>query len=297
MTAAEPFKVVPPVQEEEAEVQVERRRQEDAEYPEWAERRTKARRQPPVETVSLVIPAKNEARNLATVMEHVPDVVTEVILVDGRSNDVTRSMAKLCHSEVRIVQPQAKGKGNALRAGFDAARGDLIIAMDADGSMMPTEIPNMLYFLRHGFDFVKGSRFMIGGGSLDITPLRGMGNKVLCAMANHMYDSSMTDLCYGYFGFRRQFLDHLDLKSTGFEIETEITARAILIGLRMTEVPSMELPRRHGNSNLRTFRDGFRVLRTLYHEKSRAKQEGEEGPSSSSMTIAYSEEDSLRSAL
>jgi glycosyltransferase involved in cell wall biosynthesis len=295
---AEPFKVVPPLSEELSEVVIDRRRRDgDDNYPEWAERRTKTRQPPLVETVSLIIPAKNEARNLATVLEHVPDVVSEVILVDGRSNDVTRSMAKLCNSEVRIVQPAAKGKGNALRSGFDAARGDLIIAIDADGSMMPTEIPNMLYFLRHGYDFVKGSRFMLGGGSLDITPLRGLGNKVLCGMANQMFESKMTDLCYGYFGFRRQFLANLDLRSTGFEIETEITARALLIGLRMTEVPSMELPRRHGNSNLRTFRDGFRVLRTLYRERARASRDGEDGPSSSTTTVAYSEEESLRAAL
>jgi hypothetical protein len=63
----------------------------------------------------------------------------------------------------------------------------------------------------------------------------------------------------------------LDLRSTGFEIETEITARAVLVGLRVTEIPSMELPRRSGNSNLRTFRDGARVLQTLFHERERGK--------------------------
>ena len=241
------------------------------ESPRWAERRSTTRQAPRRVTVSLVIPTKNEARNLATVLEHVPDAVTEIILVDGLSSDATRAMASAINPNVRIVEELSKGKGNALRAGFAAATGDLIVAMDADGSMMPSEIPNVLYFLEHGFDFVKGSRFTIGGGSLDITPVRRLGNKVLVGLANKLYKSQMTDLCYGFFGFRRQFLDSLDLMSPGFEIETEITARAVLVGLRVTEVPSMELPRRSGMSNLRTFRDGARVLRTLFKERARAK--------------------------
>jgi glycosyltransferase involved in cell wall biosynthesis len=226
-----------------------------------------------VDTVSLVIPAKNEARNLATVLEHVPDAICEVILVDGLSSDVTEAMAAACNPDVRIIKERSPGKGNALRAGFAAAQGDIIVAMDADGSMSPGEIPNLLYYLAHGFDFVKGSRFMVGGGSLDITPVRRVGNRALVGLANHLYRTQLTDLCYGLFAFRRQFLDHLDLRSTGFEIETEITARAVLMGLRVTEAPSMELPRRSGASNLHTFRDGVRVLRTLFREQARAQHE------------------------
>jgi glycosyltransferase involved in cell wall biosynthesis len=243
------------------------------ELPRWAERRSTTRLPPHVVTVSLVIPTKNEALNLATVLNHVPDSVSEVILVDGLSSDVTEKMATLCYPDARIIEVPTPGKGNALRAGFAAARGDIIVAMDADGSMSPTEIPNLLYFLEHGFDFVKGSRFMVGGGSLDITPIRRAGNRALVGLANRLYRTQLTDLCYGLFAFRRAFLDDLDLRSTGFEIETEITARAVLIGLRVTEAPSMELPRRTGTSNLRTFRDGARVLQTLFHERARAKLE------------------------
>jgi hypothetical protein len=93
------------------------------------------------------------------------------------------------------------------------------------------------------------------------------------SLANHLYRTQLTDLCYGFFGFRSQFLDHLDLCSTGFEIETEITVRAVVVGLRMAEVPSMELPRRSGVSNLHTFRDGVRVLRTLYRERASAQRQ------------------------
>jgi glycosyltransferase involved in cell wall biosynthesis len=111
-------------------------------------------------TVSLVIPARNEARNLSLVLENLPGCVTEVILVDGSSSDVTKLMASTCRPDIRIITEPAPGKGHALRAGFEAAHSDVIIAMDADGSMLPSEIPQLLYFLDNGYDFVKGSRFV-----------------------------------------------------------------------------------------------------------------------------------------
>jgi hypothetical protein len=218
-------------------------------------------------SLSLVIPARNEARNVATVLDHLPSCVDEVILVDGRSSDVTQLMALTCRPDIRIINEPAPGKGHALRAGFEAARGDVIVAMDADGSMLPDEIPQILYFLDHGYDFLKGSRFVGGGGSLDITPLRKLGNRGLLMLANQFFDTQLTDLCYGFFGFRRQYLDHLGLTSTGFEIETELTVRAVTSGLRIAEVPSLEMPRRSGKSNLRSVRDGLRVLQILLRER------------------------------
>jgi hypothetical protein len=220
----------------------------------------------PAPTVSLVIPTMNEARNVADVLDRLPAMVTEVVLVDA-SKDVTKLMARTSRPDIRIIDEPAPGKGNALRAGLAAARGDVLVAMDADGSMSPEEIPRFVHPLAHGFDFTKGSRFMAGGGSLDITPFRRLGNKALVEAANALLGVHYTDLCYGFFALRRIFLESLDLRSTGFEIETEIIVRAQLVGLRIAEVPSVELPRRNGESNLRTIRDGTRVLRTLLMER------------------------------
>jgi hypothetical protein len=225
--------------------------------------RPRARRTPKRPTVSLIIPAKNEARNLHKVLAAIPKGIDEIILVDGLSTDVTHLVATSCKPDIRIVSEMRSGKGHALRAGFAAATCDIVVAMDADGSMCPEEIPNYIYFLEHGFDLVKGSRFTGGGSSLDITPLRRLGNRVLLTILNHLYQTQLTDLCYGYFAFYRKFLDHLDLESGGFEIETELTVRAAQSGLRIAEIPSLELPRHHGRSNLRSFRDGLRVLHTL----------------------------------
>ncbi|MET9849465.1 glycosyltransferase family 2 protein [Streptomyces ossamyceticus] len=225
-------------------------------------------------TVSLVVPARNEARNIPWVFEQIPTCVDEVILVDGDSSDATVPMAQHCLPTVRHVRQSGPGKGNALRTGFLAATGDFVVMMDADGSMSPSEIPHFLHFLENGYDFVKGSRFVAGGGSLDITPLRRMGNHVLLATANRLYHASLTDLCYGFCAFRRSFLDLLDLHASGFEIEAEMTVHALRSGLRIAEVPSLELPRRSGRSNLHAISDGRRVLRTLLSEHTSPRPAG-----------------------
>lgn len=214
-------------------------------------------------TVSLVIPVKNEARNIAWVLDQITDDIDEVILVDGNSTDATLVTARRCRPDVKVVSQRGAGKGDALRAGFLAATGDVIVMMDADGSMTPDEITHYLHFLANGYDFVKGSRFIPGGGSLDITSFRRMGNRFLLRLFNTLYQADLTDLCYGFCGFHRRYLEVLALSATGFEIEAEMVVRAMDAGLRIAEVPSLELPRRAGKSNLHSVRDGIRVLRTV----------------------------------
>jgi glycosyltransferase involved in cell wall biosynthesis len=171
-----------------------------------------------------------------------------------------------------VVSEMRPGKGAALRAGFEAARGDFIVMLDADGSMDPAEIPEYVAALQNGYDLVKGSRFTAGGGSADISRLRQLGNLGLLGLVNLIYRSDFSDLCYGYIAFRRGCLPALELRSDGFEIETEIVVRAVLADLRIGEVPSFESARRYGESNLHTFRDGQRVLRTLLKERLRGRR-------------------------
>ena len=171
-----------------------------------------------------------------------------------------------CRPDLRVVYQEHTGKGDALRSGFLAASGDIVVMMDADGSMAPQEIAHYLHFLANGFDFVKGSRFMGGGGSLDISVSRRLGNRFLLGLVNRLYGAQLTDLCYGFCAFHRRYLPFLDLTTPGFEVETQLTISALKAGLRIAEVPSLEMPRRHGRSNLRTVRDGIRVLRTILRE-------------------------------
>jgi glycosyltransferase involved in cell wall biosynthesis len=218
--------------------------------------------------VSAVIPAKNEAANIAWVLQHIPPMVHEVVLVDGHSTDSTIEVATRLRPDIVVVHEERHGKGAALQAGFAAATGDIVVMLDADGSMHPGEIIRYIAMLVSGFDFVKGSRFMAGGGSSDITRLRRLGNRGLLGLANFIYRTRYTDLCYGYCAFRRTALTELALSADGFEIETQLVLHASMAGLRISEVPSFEWPRRFGESNLRTFRDGQRVLWTLLRARS-----------------------------
>jgi glycosyltransferase involved in cell wall biosynthesis len=216
--------------------------------------------------ISVVIPTKNEARNITWVLEQMPAWIDEIVLVDGRSTDGTVEAAKRAHPDVIVVDQEPRGKGAALQAGFAAATGDIIVMLDADGSMHPHEIARYVALLATGYDLVKGSRFMAGAASTDITWLRRLGNGFLLYLTNLLHQTRFTDLCYGYCAFRRTVLGDLQLTATGFEVEAQLIVRACIAGLAITEVPSLESTRRYGQSNLRTFRDGQRVLRTLLRE-------------------------------
>jgi glycosyltransferase involved in cell wall biosynthesis len=223
-------------------------------------------RQP--ETVSLVIPVKDEARNVAWVLRRLPPGIDEVILVDGHSTDDTVEVARAVRPDIVVVQERGPGKGAAMRTGMDLARGDVIVLIDADGSMDPRELGRYVD-AAHDCELVKGSRFAVSGGSDDISLLRRLGNRALLGLVNLLYGARLTDLCYGFCAVRRTALPALALRSDGFEIETEMTVRALRAGLRIREVPSFEAPRRYGDSHLRTMRDGWRVLRTLLVERIR----------------------------
>jgi hypothetical protein len=222
--------------------------------------------------VSVVIPALNEADSIGWVLDRIPAWVSEVVLVDGLSTDQTEQVARQLRPDLVVVHQRRPGKGLALRAGFAAARGEHIVMIDADGSMDPAEMERFTGALSEGADFVKGSRYLSEGGSADLTRLRSAGNRGLAQLANLLYGSRFTDLCYGYCAFHRRHLGALALRATGFEIETELVLNAASAGLEIREVPSFELRRRAGVSNLNAYRDGRRVLRTLLtHRRARAQ--------------------------
>lgn len=213
--------------------------------------------------VSVVVPTLNEARNLPYAFWRLPDCVTEVVVVDGRSSDDTPAVAANLRDDVRVVYETARGKGAALRRGFAAATGDIIVMLDADGSADGGEIPRFVDALLAGADFAKGSRFLPGGGSSDITSIRRAGNLALCTLVNLTCQTGYTDLCYGYNAFWRDCLDRISVDVDGFEVETRLNMMTALAGLNIVEVPSFEYTRVHGASNLNAVRDGLRVLRTI----------------------------------
>jgi glycosyltransferase involved in cell wall biosynthesis len=218
--------------------------------------------------VSVVIPAMNEAENLPHVFKTLPEWIHEVVLVDGSSTDGTIEVARGLWPDVKVVKQLGKGKGDALITGFEACTGDIIVMVDADGSADGQEIVSYVSALVSGADFAKGSRFANGGGTDDMTPIRKLGNRVLCAVVNAKFGARYTDLCYGYNAFWRHCLGEIDLDCTGFEVETLMNIRVVKAGLKVQEIPSHEYLRIHGASNLRAVRDGLRVLKVILKERS-----------------------------
>lgn len=231
-------------------------------------------------SVSIVIPALNEARNIPHVLDRIPEDVHQVVLVDGRSTDDTVQVALGIRPDVCVVSQTRKGKGNALACGFEAATGDVIAMVDADGSADPAEIPRFVKALVEGADFAKGTRFLKGGGSDDITRLRKLGNQFLTKFFNAAYYLNYSDLCYGYNVFWRKHVPVLGLDAStpprkdgtplwgdGFEVETLIHIRVAKARLKVTEVPSYEHSRIHGVSNLNAVKDGTRVVRIMLAER------------------------------
>jgi glycosyltransferase involved in cell wall biosynthesis len=225
-------------------------------------------------TISVVIPTYNEAANLPAVFQHLlPEY--ELIVVDGNSIDGTVDVARSLRPDALIVQQTRRGKGNAMACGFAVASGDVIVMLDADGSADPREIPRFVRVLCEGADFAKGTRFAVGGGSTDITPLRRVGNRALNGLVNVSNGTRYSDLCYGYNAFWRHCLPAIGLSpglpgeprwGDGFEVETLINVRVARAGLRVVEVPSFEGGRGYGESKLHAARDGVRVLSTIIRE-------------------------------
>ncbi len=219
--------------------------------------------------VTVVIPTLNEAANLPHVFSRLPAELFEVVLVDGGSTDDTVDVARQLWPGVRVIAQTRQGKGNALLCGFAAARGDVIVMLDADGSADPSEIDRFVAALVAGADFAKGSRFLPEGGSSDITPVRRLGNWILSRAVNVLFGTRYTDLCYGYNAFWADRLPEVPDDCDGFEIETMINIRIAQAGLDIVEVPSFEYERIHGQSNLNAVRDGWRIFKVIFAQRTR----------------------------
>ncbi len=215
--------------------------------------------------VTIIIPARNEAPNLAALFASLPPVY-EVILVDGNSVDGTIDVALQLMPDVRVLRQTGRGKGNAMIEGLAAANGDVAVFIDADGSNEPGEVERFVLALVNGADLAKGSRFLERGGSTDITGIRRFGNGAIRTFVNRVYGTRFTDLAYGFNAIWTKHRDALDLDCNGFEIETLLHIRAARLGFVIEEVPSFERERSAGSSNLHAFRDGLRIAAVLTRE-------------------------------
>jgi glycosyltransferase involved in cell wall biosynthesis len=242
--------------------------------------------------VSLIIPALNEAAGLQAILWRIPAEVDELIIVDGNSVDETAAVVRAfreeltsngTHPEPRVTRSamhprdmtlrfetqRGNGKGDAIKHGLRMATGDLVVTMDADGSMNPEEIPAFLDCLVAGCDVVKGSRVLQGGGSHDFTLLRRLGNAALTQVANLLCRTAYTDITYGFTAHWREAITDPSQLPDGWQLEMQVALRGSKVGLVTAEVPCFEERRIGGASKLNPLRDGFAILKTILRESLR----------------------------
>lgn len=218
--------------------------------------------------ITVIIPTLNEEKTIAQLIKELYRALfNNILIIDGNSTDSTAQIAS--ELGATVLSQNGKGKGNALKQAFNHKElRDWVVIMDADGSMNPKEILSFLIHLDNGIDVVKGSRFLPGGFTEDMTLFRRLGNKMFISLVNFLWGCNYTDLCYGYAAFKKEALMKIypHLRSKNFEIETEIFIKAKKFRLEIKEIPSVELKRQFGKSNLNAFMDGFRILKTIIRE-------------------------------
>jgi glycosyltransferase involved in cell wall biosynthesis len=221
--------------------------------------------------VSVIIPAKNEEETLPLVLRDLYQTIRqlngysiEVICVDDHSTDRTAEIAR--GYGARIVQNTGKsGKGMALRAGFQAASGEILVMMDADYSHRTEDLPVFLQALKDGVGLVIGSRVV--GGSEEYTHIRALGNVFLSTTLGLCTGRYLSDALNGYKVFRRHIFADFAYTSRNFEIEIEIIANTLRKGYRVVEVSSHERSRAGGKMKSRVVRHGTQFLLRIFWER------------------------------
>jgi glycosyltransferase involved in cell wall biosynthesis len=221
--------------------------------------------------VSIVMPCLNEADTLATCIDKAhrafrdAGIDGEVVVGDNGSSDGSPEIAA-AHG-ARVVHVTARGYGNALMGGIEAARGRYVIMGDADDSYDFLEVPKFVARLREGYGLVQGCRLPSGGGTVlpgAMPPLhRWFGNPALSFLARWWFRTPVHDVYCGMRGFSQDAYKRLGLRCTGMEFATEMIIKASLYRERIAEVPISLHPdgRKAHPPHLRTFRDGWRTLR------------------------------------
>ena len=217
--------------------------------------------------VSVVMPAYNERNTIEEIVRRVLAVPLriELIVVDDASIDGTRDVLQTLKRELAfalVLQPRNGGKGSALRAGFALVTGDIVVIQDADLEYSPEEYPSLIELICDGrADVVYGSRFL--GRHRVFLFTHYLGNKLLTLMTNVLYNTILSDMETCFKVMRADVLRSLTLRSNGFGIEPELTAKIFKRGYRVYEIPITYEGRGYSEGKKITWRDGLVALWVL----------------------------------
>jgi len=222
------------------------------------------------EYLSVVMPVYNEKNTLAKIIDRVLrlEIVKELIIVDDGSTDGTREILKGTEFGTKvkkIFHEKNKGKGAALSTGFKEASGDIIVVQDADLEYDPEEFKELTGPIRKGFaDVVYGSRLSGGKPQRVYMFWHKVGNAFITFVTNILYNSTLTDIETCYKAFRKEIIKSITIKSKGFSVEPEITAKVLKKKVRVYEIPISYYGRSYSEGKKITWVDGFSAIVTLF---------------------------------
>jgi len=218
--------------------------------------------------LSIIIPVYNEENTIGEILTRVQgvmltDYAKEVIVVDDGSSDGTKRVLRPWEKKIRVIYKQKnEGKGSALTEGMKYATGDIILIQDADLEYSPDDYPILLKpFENTQVDVVYGSRFL--GSHLSTMFIYAQGNKFVTFVTNILFNTNITDMETGFKVFRKEVLLGITIHAKRFDVEPEITVKALKGGYQIYEVPIAYFGRKFSEGKKLTWRDGVVALWTL----------------------------------
>jgi dolichol-phosphate hexosyltransferase len=224
--------------------------------------------------ISVIIPTLNEESSIGKVIDEIPrqdlqksGYTLDIIVVDGISTDQTVQIAQ--EKGARVIMETRRGKGRAIRTAFEADDSDYVFMLDGDFTYSATYIPAMLKMLQK-FPVVIGSRLKGKREKGALRTVNFFGNHLLTFLANILFGTHVSDLCTGYWGFRKEVIQNLNLTTNGFQLEAELLIQIARKGYRVGEVPIL-YRRRAGKAKLNGLKDGLYIGRFLFSKRFRQR--------------------------
>jgi glycosyltransferase involved in cell wall biosynthesis len=218
--------------------------------------------------LSIIMPAYNEEKTiekvLSALLREVPEI-NEIIVVDDGSTDRTAQIAESVgyqHPQIKLLrQPKNQGKTAALRAGFAASTGDIVLVQDADMEYDPVDIPELIAPISEGkADVVYGSRFMIRRAARVLYFRHYLANQFLTFLSNLLTDLNLSDVETGYKAFRGEIIRNMVIETRGFGFEIEVTAKIAKLKCRVYEVPISYHGRTYEEGKKIGYKDGLDAI-------------------------------------